>query len=296
MFITTPSSLFCKPADATIRPCSLPPVRACLFDMDGLLLDTEDIANKVNNTLLAEYNRPPLPWSLKAQYQGRPSREAMDIFHAWARLPISRQVFEQKQRHLQNQLFPTAKPLPGVPMLLKTLKNSKVQIALATSSQSRTFRLKTIKHEHLFKAFEPHKRVLGDDERIPRGRGKPCPDIYLLALETINAELRAKGEREIRPSECLVFEDSVPGVEAGRRAGMRVIWCPHEMLLQEYEGREEEVLAGIAGARDEERMRPGTARERLLDPPGTLGDGYAEYYSSLADFDPERYGIRRKSF
>ena len=68
----------------------------------------------------------------------------------------------------------------------------------------------------------------------------------MLALQTINSSL-AKGEREIRLEECLVFEDSVPGVEAGRRAGMRVVWVPQPELFLEYKGREKEILAGRTG-------------------------------------------------
>ena len=52
-----------------------PKIRACLFDMDGLLLDTEDIYNKCNNIILQEYGRPDLPWNVKAQMQGRPGPE-----------------------------------------------------------------------------------------------------------------------------------------------------------------------------------------------------------------------------
>ena len=77
----------------------------------------------------------------------------------------------------------------------------------------------------MFEAFEKSRRVLGDDKRIAPGRGKPFPDIYQLALKSINDSL-APGEKVVSPAECLVFEDSVTGVEAGRRAGMRVIWCP----------------------------------------------------------------------
>lgn len=51
---------------------TFPAVRACLFDMDGLLLDTEDIYTKVTNTLLQQCGRPPLTWAIKAQLQGRP--------------------------------------------------------------------------------------------------------------------------------------------------------------------------------------------------------------------------------
>ena len=49
-----------------------PKIRACLFDMDGLLLDTEDIYTKCNNVILHEYGKPSLPWKIKAQLQGRP--------------------------------------------------------------------------------------------------------------------------------------------------------------------------------------------------------------------------------
>lgn len=66
---------------------------------------------------------------------------------------------------------------------------------------------------------------MGDDARIPPMKGKPDPFIYLLALKTINDALPPDGSIEnIKPSECLVFEDSVPGVEAGRRAGCQVVW------------------------------------------------------------------------
>ena len=131
-------------------------------------------------------------------------------------------------------------------------------------------------NQGLFSAFPEKHRILGDDPRIPKGCGKPAPDIYLIALETINKEMRIKGEPEILPSECLVFEDSVPGVEAGRRAGMRIVWCPHKMILKEYWGRERDVLAGTAHGAGDERM---------------LDDGWAVMVDSLEAFDYGNYGI-----
>jgi pseudouridine-5'-monophosphatase len=188
--------------------------------------------------------------------------------------------------HLQREAFPTTKPLPGVEKLLgdlsqaKTEKGDRVHIALATSSHEANFKLKTGHLQELFSVFEGHRRVLGDDERIPKGRGKPAPDIYLLALQTINASL-APGEKEIVPEECLVFEDSVPGVEAGRRAGMRVAWVPHPELYTEYEGREKEVLAG----------RTGEGGEVDLYQLGSVDDGWADYLENLVEFPYERFGI-----
>lgn len=169
-------------------------------------------------------------------------------------------------------------------------------MALATSSHAINFKLKTAHLQPLFAHFPEANRVLGDDKRIPKGKGKPAPDIYLLALKTINDGLRAKGEPEITPEECLVFEDSVPGVEAGRRAGMRVIWCPHPELLKIYRGREPEVLAGITGMQKdddevEDAMDEAGAKGRVQGRPGKVGDGWAELLLTLKGFPYERYGI-----
>lgn len=210
---------------------------------------------------------------------------------------------------LQEKYFPEAQPLPGVEKLLSTLAatqkgaaDTTVHIALATSSHSQTFEMKTRRWEELFSVFPASQRVLGDDPRIGKGRGKPLPDIYLLALETINGGLRAQGEAEVKPEECLVFEDAVPGVEAGRRAGMRVVWCPHPGLLEAYKGREEEVLAGLTGEHKgksgaekeaddlkQRRLSTDSAQDGKL---GEAGDGWAVLVKSLEDFDYAKYGIR----
>lgn len=277
---------------------SFPPVRACLFDMDGLLLDTEDIYSNCINTILARYDRPKMPWSIKAKLQGRPMTESNKIFLAWAQLPIPLEQFQKENAAEQVKNFPNAKPLAGIEELLSTLDSTRywetkdaadttgsagkrVHIALATSSQTVNFHLKTNHLTDLFSVFESPRRVLGDDPRISAGRGKPLPDIYLLALKTINETL-APGEPPIKPEECLVFEDSVPGVEAGRRAGMRVVWAPHPDLKVEYAGREPEVLAGTTG----EAGEAGAAT-----PPGEVEDGWSEYLPTLENFPYDHYGI-----
>ncbi|KAH9889580.1 HAD-like domain-containing protein [Xylariomycetidae sp. FL2044] len=280
-----------------------PPVRACLFDMDGLLLDTEDLYTLCINTLLKKYDRPSLPWSIKAKLQGRPFPQSSQIFHQWAKLPIPEAQYNAEIAALQKQQFGNAKPLPGVVQLLRDLGRTRwwdviaagdhstshgqkenahrVHIALATSSAASNFAIKTKNWTELFSVFESHRRVLGDDQRIMPGRGKPLPDIYVLALKTINDSL-PESEKPIVPEECLVFEDSVPGVEAGRRAGMRVVWCPHPMLKKEYEGMEKDILAG----------RMGEAGDVDVHQLGEHDDGWADYYLNLSAFPYDKYGIK----
>ncbi|KAI5809117.1 HAD-like domain-containing protein [Peziza echinospora] len=273
---------------------SFPPIRACLFDMDGLLLNTEDIYTTVTNLLLSKYSRPPLPWSIKAQLQGRTSLAASQILLKWANLTdtLTPQQWLEEGHVLQQQLFPHCIPLPGVLALLNALKSSPEPpyIALATSSNSKNFRLKTQRYPHVFDPqqggfFDEDLMVMGDDERLRQGRGKPCPDIYLLALECVNKRLEERGERRVEREECLVFEDAVPGVEAGRRAGMRVVWVPHEGLRGLCGGKEGEVLAGLLGDGEEEGDDNGGDAVRFV------GDGWGEVRSSLEDFDYARYGI-----
>lgn len=201
----------------------------------------------------------------------------------------------------QKTHFPTCKTLPGVEELLTTLAKRTqppVYIALATSSHSVNFGLKTAQLVKTFEVFEQEHRVLGDDPRIGKGRGKPAPDIYLLALETINTRLRREGQTEVKPEECLVFEDSVPGVESGRRAGMQAVWCPHPGLLKEYQGREEEVLAGLTGEHKEVETKneaigvvTGDGSRRKPGAPGKIGDGWSRFLPTLEDFPYEAYGI-----
>jgi pseudouridine 5'-phosphatase len=221
----------------------------------------------------------------------------------------------KRQVALQQNLFKHCKPLPGVESLLQNLSQArtlqshggrrgspggsgskKVRIALATSSHQRNFEIKTANLQPLFSVFPPSHIIVGDDTRIPKGRGKPLPDIYLLALNVINQTLSAEneGERPITPEECLIFEDSVPGAEAGRRAGMRVVWVPHPGLLEVYQARVEEVLAGATGEHKESDLihkDGGTPLAGSPGSPGSIGDGWAEKLSSLSEFNFDRYGI-----
>ncbi|OWP06863.1 hypothetical protein B2J93_3859 [Marssonina coronariae] len=265
------------------------PVRACIFDMDGLLINTEDIYTECANMLLDRYQRPNLPWSVKAKFMGVPGSSTGGPFYEWAQFPISREQYVKEQKEIQRSRFPDCKPLPGVEALLLHLEKAyntngdKIHVALASSTSKENFALKAQSKEtsETFRVFPSNRRILGDDPRLKEGRGKPAPDIFLMALQSINDSL-PEGERPITPEECLVFEDAVPGVEAGRRAKMRIVWVPHPELAIEFKGREEQVLAGRIG------LVPIGDEEQL----GQVGDGWGVKLPSLERFPYESYGIR----
>ncbi|KAJ5955541.1 hypothetical protein N7501_009820 [Penicillium viridicatum] len=266
-----------------------PAVRACIFDMDGLLINSEDIIGLSTNQLLKKYGRPPLTRSIQAQLMGVADSTNGDVFHNWAKLPISREQFARKSSEGMRLRFPDCRLLPGAENILSSLSRARnassgdtIQLALASSTKTRSYELKTSGPEskRLMGFFRLDRRVLGDDPRVQQGRGKPAPDIYLLALQSLNSGINT-GERAILPSECLVFEDSIAGVEAGRRAGMRVVWVPHPDVAVEYQPIHKEILAGRSG-----RFNIGDDWQL-----GDIDDGWAESIHSLEHFDYEKYGL-----
>jgi pseudouridine-5'-monophosphatase len=177
--------------------------------------------------------------------------------------------------------------LPGVEELLADLKNARgidgkqIEIAMASSSTTYLYSLRTSRPQvgSVFKTvFTERNRILGDNPSIKAG--KPSPDIYLLALDAINENKKYK----IKAEQCLVLEDSVVGVEAGRRAGMRVIWVPHAELKGDYEGWENDVLAGRTGS--------GKLDDNGTNTPSKTADGWGCRLGSLVDFPYETYGIK----
>lgn len=138
--------------------------------------------------------------------------------------------------------------------------------------------------------------MFGEDVTKVGKSGKPAPDIFLLALQRINDSLDPdQGQEPIKPDECLVFEDSIAGVEAGRRAGMRVVWVPHPGLLEVCRGREEMVLAGITEQNGMAETWIRVASEdhlpKHVEHPLVSKDGWAERLTNLQEFRYQRYGI-----
>ncbi|KAK9477828.1 HAD-like domain-containing protein [Lipomyces japonicus] len=224
----------------SLSPSPSPPIRACLFDMDGLLINSEEIYTAVVNQVLAEHGKGPLPWAIKAELQGLPGPFAAKRLIEWSNLPYTPDELFAKTSGLQKQLWSNTRPMPGAHELLKYLVSKNVPIALASSSHTHNYNLKTAHLQDMFSLFTKHK-VLGDDPRIPLGRGKPAPDIWLVALDSLNADIENEQDH-IKPEECLVFEDGIPGVVGAKAAGSQVIWIPDPRILNEFEHKKHEII------------------------------------------------------
>ena len=124
---------------------------------------------------------------------------------------------------MQDALWPTVTLLPGAQKLVHHLKKHNIPMAVATSSSRRNYDLKTAHLRSLFDCFEGNV-VCGDHNY--NMKGKPAPDIFITtAREMLKKDV---GHPEVTETDIhiqergkgLVFEDALPGVQAGKRAGM----------------------------------------------------------------------------
>lgn len=210
--------------------------------MDGTLLNTEDLYTEATSMVLAEYGKGPLSWAIKLDLQGRPGPVANQILIEKYGLPLTVPEYAQKVFEYQKEIFPNCAFLPGAVKVLQYLEEHDIPMALGTSSSVVAFETKTGHHKKEFDRFKGHI-VLGDDPRIPKGRGKPHPDIWHTCLSSINKEREEKGLPTIAMEDCLIFEDAIPGVASGLAAKAHVIWVPHVEALSELKGKEKEILA-----------------------------------------------------
>jgi len=188
-----------------------PNISCLIYDMDGLLLDTEGIYTEVTQQIVGEYGKV-FDWSVKEKIIGRRAVQAAEIIVESLDLPITPQDYLDSRKNVLLEKFKDTAALPGAKEMTTHFFKLGIPQALATSSSSPMFEAKFEKHKKWFSQFT--QIVRGDDPELKEG--KPAPDIFLLAANRVGVD----------PAECLVFEDAPTGTEAALAAGMSVVVVP----------------------------------------------------------------------
>ena len=182
--------------------------KAFLFDLDGVLIDSEPLHGKAWKETAALFD---LNLTLN-QLKLLRGRRRIDCANELIKL-IPKEVRAEDllslHKPISRRLILTAKAMPGSESLIKRCHQHNIPMALVTSSSTESLKIKT-EHHKWMKLFSI--KILGDDKLL--SKGKPAPDPYLLAAEKLN----------IPPQECWAVEDSIAGVSSALEAGCYVFF------------------------------------------------------------------------
>ena len=179
-----------------------PSISLVIFDCDGVLVDTERIAVRIDVIVLAELGWPMTEAEVVERFMGRSDEEMTAAIeaHLGRRLPAS---WEEPFRHLYRQAFEAElEPVAGV---VEALDAIAIPTCVASSGTHEKIRF-TLGLTGLYERFAGRIFSVSDV-----ARGKPAPDLFLHAAARMG----------VPPAQCAVVEDSRYGVEAARAAGMR---------------------------------------------------------------------------
>jgi len=190
--------------------CALMELTTVIFDMDGLLIDSEPYWQEAGTETLQQFNVSLAP----AQYHhttGLRTPEWLDYWFGY--FGISKTNIEEAVQALHNNVFEKirtkAAPLPGVEHIFSLFKAANFKIGLATSSP---LALVDIVVEKL--KIGHHLDATASAEHLPFG--KPHPQVYMDCAAALGSS----------PLECICFEDSFNGMIAAKAARMRCVVIP----------------------------------------------------------------------
>ena len=192
-----------KPA-STLAGTTVP--EAFLFDLDGVLLDTEPL-HAIAWRQAASHFGTDLTDAKLAQLQGQRRQENARLVCSWISQPISPEQLLAVRQPLATDLMTAAPAMPGAESLVRYIRSLNRPMALVTSSDQNSLRQK-IRHHSWVNLLQV--QVCGDDSALKAG--KPAPDPYQLGALKLN----------VRPENCWAFEDSDAGCRSAQLAGCNV--------------------------------------------------------------------------
>ena len=181
-------------------------IRAAIWDVDGVIVDSRDMHFRAWQRLLGEMGRTLTYEAFLPTF----GRKNADILRGLIGGELTddqvEELAERKERYFREAIKPDLHPLPGVRELVDDFNRAGFRQAVASSAPPENVDL-ILETLHLAQNFSV--RVSADDI----DQGKPNPQVFLLAAQRLG----------VPPRRCVVIEDSVPGVQAGRAANMVVI-------------------------------------------------------------------------
>ena len=188
-------------------------IKACLFDLDGVVVDTakyhfiawKELAQELGFDFTEADNE-----RLKGVSRVRSLEILLEIGGIELDDERKEQLAAQKNENYVGyiQRMKPDEILPGVEDFLKKLKENGILIALGSASKNAPLILNQIGLTHMFDAIIDGNSV---------SKAKPDPEVFLKGAEALN----------VAPTDCVVFEDAQAGIEAARNAGMHVIGVGH---------------------------------------------------------------------
>lgn len=180
-------------------------IEAVIFDLDGSLVDSMWMWRAIDIEYLGRFGIP-LPEDLQSKIEGMCFNETALYFKE--HFPIADPIEKIKDdwNRMAWDKYANEVPLkPGIPEFLENCRSNGIKLGIATSNSRELMDNIALVH-----GLQDHFSCIMTGCEV--GRGKPAPDIYLAVAEKLGVE----------PSKCLVFEDIIPGIQAGVSAGMRV--------------------------------------------------------------------------
>jgi 16S rRNA pseudouridine516 synthase len=181
-------------------------IKAVIFDMDGVLIDSEPYWMRANEDFFSLHNKKHTP-EVTHKIMGMGHKDIMERFkEEYGFDGDTDALIAQRKAFLYKKLLPEISLMEGARDLITDLQKRKFPMAIATGGHGREKMKELLAILKIDNAF---KEIVTADEVA---HGKPAPDIFL----------KAGASLKVDPSSCLIFEDAPNGVLAGKAAGMTV--------------------------------------------------------------------------
>lgn len=179
-------------------------IRSVIFDCDGVLVDTEQIGNSVLARLLTEAGLTTTTDDSMRAYKGRAMSSVLALASERLGAPLPPDLAERYYEEVEARFATELQPVPGIAAALDRIT---LPCCVASSGPHHKMAV-TLRATGLWERFEG--RIFSATEVAA---GKPAPDLFLHAARRMGFD----------PAATAVVEDSVPGIEAARAAGMRAL-------------------------------------------------------------------------